>query len=101
MARDLRFIIASIKASSDLERVGDGWPKTWRMRRDTQNEGSQYSGSNSRFLTMDQHAWEETQTWALAVLQDHGIDLRSNSPWRGREIELADILAKVDPHDTP
>lgn len=70
-------------------------PAVWRMRLDTQDEGTQYSGLNASFLTMDQHAWTETRDWALTVLKDHGIDLRSNSPWRGREIELADILAKV------
>lgn len=72
----------------------------WRMRLDTQDEGTKYSGSNASFLTMDQHAWDETRDWALATLRDHGIDLRSDSPWRGREIELADHLAKIDPHDT-
>lgn len=65
---------------------------TWRMRRDTQDEGSQYTGSNASFLTMDQHAWTETRNWAESVLRDSGIDLRLNSPWRGREVELADIL---------
>jgi hypothetical protein len=85
-----------------LEGQEPGWraPRQWRMRLDRQDEGTQYSGSNASFLTMDQHAWDETAAWALATLQDHGIDLRSNSPWRGREIELADHLAKIDPHDT-
>lgn len=72
----------------------------WRMRLDTQDEGTQYSGFNASFVTLDQHAWDETATWAVATLWDHGINLHSDSPWRGREIELADLLAKVDPHDT-
>jgi hypothetical protein len=73
---------------------------TWRMRMDRQDEGTQYSGSNASFATLDQHAWDETRDWALATLRDHGIDLRHDSPWRGREIELADHLSKIDPHDT-
>lgn len=70
---------------------GGDW-HTWRMRRDTQDKGTRYPGSNASFLTMDQHAWDKTRNWALAVLKDNGIDLRMNSPWRGREVELADIL---------
>jgi hypothetical protein len=84
-------VVKAARVWVDLERA-DGLRGNWRMRRDTQDEGTPYSGSNASFLTMDQHAWTETRDWALAVLKDHGIDLRSNSPWRGREIELADIL---------
>lgn len=79
----------------DLEGVDDGWPKTWRMRRDTQSEGTQYSGSNASFATLDQHQWDETMAWARSVLKDNGIDLRNDSPWRGREVELADLVAKA------
>jgi hypothetical protein len=88
---------------ADLEsQESDGrTPRGWRMRMDRQDEGTQYSGSNASFATLDQHAWDETQDWAMAVFQDHGIDFRSGSPWRGREIELADHLAKLDPNDTP
>jgi hypothetical protein len=74
---------------------------TWRMRRDTQDEASQYISYNASFATLDQHAWDQTREWALATLRDHGIDLLRQSPWRGREIELADLLSKVDPNDTP
>jgi hypothetical protein len=66
--------------------------RTWRMRRDTQDEGTQYSGNNDRFLTLEQHAWEETRNWALGVLAENGIDLRHGSAWCGREIELADMI---------
>jgi len=79
----------------ELERVGDGWPRQWRMRMDVQHEGTQYPGSNARFVTMEQHAWEETQAWALGVLREQGIDLRIGSPWRGREQELADLIVRA------
>lgn len=70
-------------------------PAVWRMRKDRQDEGSKYSGSNASFATLEQHAWDEAQSWALATLRDHGIDLRHSSPWRGRETELADIISKA------
>jgi hypothetical protein len=79
----------------ELERVGDGYPREWRMRRDVQHEGSTYSGSNASFATLDQHQWDITRQWANGVLREAGIDLRSDSPWRGREIELADLLSKA------
>lgn len=72
-------------------------PSQWRMRMDTQDEGTQYSGSNASFATLDQHAWDETRHWALAVLKDNGITLDHQSPWRGREVQLADALAKMTP----
>lgn len=66
--------------------------RTWRMRLDTQDEGTQFSGSNDRFLTVEQNAWEETRDWARGVLRDNGIDLRGGSPWIGREAELVDLI---------
>lgn len=94
-----RYVPATVRKAArmwvELERVGDGWPREWRMRRDRQDEGSQYSGSNASFATMDQHAWDETDRWARGVLRDQGIDLRRESPWIGREIELADLISKA------
>jgi hypothetical protein len=69
-----------------------GVVRRWRMRRDTQNEGTQYSGSNARFVTLEQHDWEETRRWALGFLQENGVDIRPDSRWHGREVELADII---------
>lgn len=93
-------VVKAARVWVDLEGTEEIWKRTWRMRRDTQDEGTQYSVSNARFLTLEQHAWQETRDWALAVLQEHGLTVESRSPWRGREIELADLLAKVDPYDT-
>ena len=67
--------------------------QTWRMRRDTQDEGTQYSGSNDQFVTIEQHEWEETRRWALGFLRENGIDIRRAGTWDGREIELADIIS--------
>jgi hypothetical protein len=68
--------------------------RTWRMRRDTQDEATQYSGSNDSFATLDQHEWDETQHWARGVLEDNGIRIDHSSPWRGRQVELADLITK-------
>lgn len=89
-------VVKAARVWIELERA-DGLRGSWRMRRDTQDEGTQYSGSNARFLTVEQHAWEETRDWADSVLRDNGITLDARSPWRGREIQLADLLAKGTP----
>lgn len=68
---------------------------TWRMRRDTQNEGTQYSGSDASFATTEQHEWDQTQAWAWGVIKDNGLTVEPRSPWRGREQELADLLTKT------
>lgn len=79
----------------ELDRVGEGYPSSWRMRRDTQNEGSQYPGSNASFATLPQHEYDETRRWAFSFLAEQGLSIRdSRSPWHGREIELADLLSK-------
>ena len=79
----------------ELERVGDGYPREWRMRRDKQHEGSTYSGSNASFATLEQHAWDITHTWALGVLRENGIRLDPGSRWVDREVELADMISKA------
>lgn len=83
----------------DLERsdLGDlpRWSiNTWRMRMDRQSEATNYSGSDASFATLDQHEWDKAQTWALAVLRDNGIRLDRESPWAGREVELANMISR-------
>ncbi len=89
-------VVKAARVWIELEGTEGNWKRTWRMRRDTQDQGTQYSGSNDSFLTMDQYAWTETRDWALAVIKDHGLTVESRSPWRGRETELAEILAVAD-----
>lgn len=66
----------------------------WRMRRDTQNEGASYSSGNASFATLDQHSWDEAMDRARGVLAENGINLERDSLWRGREVELADMISK-------
>lgn len=88
-------VVKAARVWVDLEALEEGWPRVWRMRRDTQDEGSQYPGSVARFLTVDQYAWEKTWNWALDVLREHGINLCDSSPWRDRKIELAKMLTNA------
>lgn len=92
-------VVKAARVWVDLKRVGKGWPQSWRMRRDTQSESTRYSGSNASFATMEQHAWDETQTWARGVLKENGIRLDHQSPWKGREVELADLISKASSGD--
>ena len=80
-----------------IERVNQ-WSSRlkWRMRRDTQDEGTQYTGSNASFVTMDQCVWDETLNRARAVLAENGIRLDRDSRWIGREVELAELISGVD-----
>ena len=65
--------------------------REYRMRRDTQDANSGYSRAD-RFVTAEQYAWEQARSAAFKFLRGQGFDLRGGSPWRGREIELADII---------
>jgi hypothetical protein len=81
---------------AEMEKPGSGeWSiYRWRMRMDDQHEGSDYSGSNASFATPEQHAYDETVTWARGYLKDQGIRLEPRSVWADREVELADLLSK-------
>jgi hypothetical protein len=76
---------------SDLPESAIGH-QTWRMRRDSMDEGTQYSGSNARFVTIEQHEWHETRAWALGFLRENGIRIERGT-WYDREVELADIIS--------
>jgi hypothetical protein len=91
-------IVKASRVWIEIEKPGvESWSvNRWRMRRDTQDEGTQFSGSDYRFVTLEQHEWNETRTWALGVLKDHGLSVEPRSRWAGREAELADILAKEE-----
>lgn len=87
-------------ARADLPEKALGYG-TWRMRMDTQCEGSQFSGSNDSFATLDQHDWDQTQAWAREVLTEQGLRiLDRNSPWYGREVDLAQLLVSL-PAENP
>lgn len=74
--------------------------RTWRMRRDTQNEATQYNGSDDSFVTLEQHAWDKTREWGRVVLWEHGIRLDRGSRWIDREAELANLLGATPEEDS-
>ena len=67
------------------------WNQEQRFRRDSQTDGSPYSLA-SRFWTLEQWAAKEKLDAALALLREQGIDIRHESPWKDREVDLAAML---------
>jgi predicted deacetylase len=61
------------------------------FRMDNQTDGGQ-SAYCGRFYTMDQWAARKRLNEATKYLQEQGISVNIGSPWRGREVELADII---------
>jgi hypothetical protein len=68
----------------------NGWNRR-RYRLDTQTDGTPYSYA-PRFYTLEQWDERERRDAAATFLREQGIDLRWESPWRGREHELAELL---------
>lgn len=71
-------------------------PLTWRMRIDTQSEHFNPStGSGTyvaRFWTLEQWEQKERKKRAFTFLREQGIEVRPASPWRDREVELAELI---------
>lgn len=82
-------IVSAARIWVKIEAV-DG-SQTWRMRRDSQDEATQYSGNNYSFLTEAQYAYRRRLDSATAFLAEQGIRIE-RGPWHGRQIELADAL---------
>lgn len=57
---------------------------------------SQYTGKNgsARFHTLEQYAWDLRQTAAHDYVRAQGLEVGryDPSPWKGRELELANVL---------
>lgn len=73
---------------------------TLKYRLDTQNDGSGYSG-RGHFYTLEQWEKREREKEATAYLCEQGITIEHHSKiWKGREIELADIIRAATATDT-
>lgn len=75
-------------------RTDSRWPD-YRMRLDTQASGRD-SGTRWYFLTPDQLAWQKRERTAVEFLKEQGLyhwelDTRGG-PWRGRLLELANVI---------
>lgn len=73
----------------EIETAPPGYSRHWRMRRDTQDQGSQYLGNNARFATPEQHAYDLAEHEAREYLREQRITVGFTSPWDGRLAELA------------
>jgi hypothetical protein len=71
--------------------------RTWRMRRDTQCETAGPNPVGARFVTPEQHLYNERLREARGFLRDQGITLKSESPWNSDErlVQLADLIGGV------
>lgn len=74
--------------------------RTWRLRLDTQDTGSKYSHTD-RFVTAEQHAWEQRTKAARKVLFEAGISFNTMQSWRwdrdeDRLLALAAFVADYD-----
>lgn len=66
---------------------GDGWPKDWRFRLDTQHDGTD-SNYRARFFTPEQYAWKEKIDEARETLRAAKIFPEYSSPWHTDEDRL-------------
>lgn len=79
----------------EKERADPGWPRTYRLRMDTQNAfKSNPPFRCDRFRTDAQLAWQEELDAADAILKRNGIRLDMDSPWHPpvSRIKLAQML---------
>jgi hypothetical protein len=95
---------------ADVTKVGRVWvemeeteqvrsfKRTWRLRLDTQNDGTANGRYNERFVTAEQYAWDERVRLAGATLSDAGISLNNSTPWRDddRLLALANYIRQHD-----
>lgn len=80
------------------ERTTTRYPD-YRMRLDTQSTGSG-SGYSSSFVSLVQLAWQKRERAAVDFLKEQGLhhwelDTRGG-PWRGRLLELANIIRAAE-----
>lgn len=76
----------------------EGWPKEWRLRLDTQHDGTD-SNYRTRFVTQEQYAWEQRIREAHETLRAAKIFPEPNSLWYGNEdrfLALADFVRTYD-----
>jgi hypothetical protein len=71
---------------------------SYRMRLDTQNEGSKYSQQN-RFVTPAQHEWEQQIEGARSVLRDAKVNPGFGSPWHSDESRLLALAEFIRTYD--
>lgn len=71
------------------------YAKEWRMRRDTQDEATQYSGSNCSFVTPAQHEYDERLRAIDTVIRDAKVRLDNGCPNKDWTPERREALAEL------
>lgn len=81
----------------------EGWGRWLRFRLDTQDGGTEH-GSRYRFVTPEQHAYDERMATARRVLTDAGIRYDYHSPFSRDDsltLALAERVAQLMGVDAP
>ena len=80
----------------DIEAVASR--RTWRMRKNTQDDGSKYYSTQSRFYTLAQMEWHDRLNVANNALHDVGIRVDRWSDWSkpSRRVALAELIARYE-----
>ena len=77
----------------------DDWPREWRMRRDTQDEGNRmHPQQNARFVTPEQLAYDDAVAAARRTILEHGLIIDFGTRWdsdAGR-VRLAQLLRSAN-----
>lgn len=68
----------------------------WRMRLDTQNEGSQYVSGGARFKTIPQYEHDQRAQAAREYLRSCGIDLMYSRTTEWTIIRLANLVRAAE-----
>lgn len=75
-----------------------GWNAEQRFRLDTQDDGSDFAYCNSRFVTPEQHEYDERMRAARQTLTDVGVLLDHHSPFKRDDaatLALAERVAQI------
>lgn len=110
-ARYYRSKTPNLPIEAEVTKVGRVWielravhdvrsmAKTWRLRLDTQDDGTKGSAYHDQFMTPAQHAWQQKVSDARQVLDDAKIRLDFGSPWREDEDRLFALAEFVRAYD--
>jgi len=79
-------------AVQEIEAKGDSHQRTWNVRRDNRKESVDSSGYGWHAYTVEEHENSQRTREAWTFLHEQGISISSSVLWRGREIELADLI---------
>ena len=90
-------IVSAARVWCEVESTSGSRPRTWRLRLDTQTDGST-STYAVRWRTPAQHRYQEAWHCAEDFLRGQGIDLRHGSPWRDSPNAVIELARLLWPH---